>query len=62
MYLGHGINFGHLTYACILQTGPNLPFWPKLALNFYISGLEKAIDLKFGPVVGINNRSLLSKF
>ena len=63
IYLGRRVNFDHLSYACILQTGPNFPFLPKLVLNFYISGLKKkAIDLKFGPVVGIDNRSLLWKF
>ena len=41
---------------------PEDPFLPKLGLNFHISGLENGIDLKLGPVIGIDDRSLLSKF
>ena len=62
IFLGRRINFCHLSVSCILQTGLKLPFLPKFALRFYISGLENAIDLKFWPVVGIGNTSLLSKF
>ena len=41
---------------------PKLPFLAKLALDFNISGLENAINLKFWPVLGIDNTSLLWKF
>ena len=61
-FWGLGSIFCHLRFSCILQTGPKLPFLPKLALDIYISGLEYAIDLKFWPVLGIDNTTLLSKF
>ena len=59
---GVGSIFCYLSVFCILQTGLKLPFLPKFALDFYISGLENAIDLRFQPVLGIGNNGLLSKF
>ena len=51
-----------MSRAYILQTGPKSPFLPKLALIFYISGLENGIDLKFGPALGNDNLKLHAKF
>ena len=38
------------------------PFLPKLALIFYISGLENGINMKFGPGLGNDNLRLHAKF
>ena len=59
--MGRGVNFLPSASTCILQTGPKLPFLPKLALDIHISELENAIDLKFLPVFGmfgIDNTSI----
>ena len=43
-------------------SGPKSPFLPKLALDIQISGLENAIDLKFWPVLGIDNTACCQNF
>ena len=61
-FWGVGSIFCHLSVSCILQTGLKLPFLPKFAPGFYISGLESAIDLKFWPELDIVKTNLLAKF